>query len=399
MRIIRLKINNILNLRAIDIRPDKHINKVSGKNAAGKSNLLETIRFSLLGKRAMPRKPIRKGETKGDVCVELDDYIINVKITPNGEYWLVTDKAGNPVKSPQSLLKDIVGPISFDPLALLDEDPKKLRAVLLELVGVKLDEFDAKIKTLRDERTIVGRTRDKSKALLDTCKYNNDAPKQEVSLVDLSAKLQLANLTNEAVKTCGQNIDSLETDIAELRQTIANKETTIEGHREFLRNNTIIDTDAITEKMNNVEATNRQVRDNAEFTLRERAFEKEKVEYEELTAKIENLENDKDKALAAAKMPIPGLGVDEEGVTFTDEKHGTQPITQVNKAKRVEIGTAIHMAMNPTLRVMFVDGNAFDEETEAAIEAAVKDGDYQLFEEVVDDTSETGIHLVDGTVK
>ncbi|MCJ7497780.1 MAG: AAA family ATPase [candidate division Zixibacteria bacterium] len=399
MRIIRLRVNNVLNLKAIDIRPDKHINKVSGKNAAGKSNLLETIRFSLLGKRFMPRKPIRKGETKGDVCVELDDYIINVKITPNGEYWLVTDKEGNPVKSPQSLLKDIVGPISFDPLALLDEDPKKLRTVLLELVGVKLDEFDAKIKALRDERTIVGRTRDKSKALLDTCKYNNDAPKQEVSVSELAAELQKANEANNEIQRVGFDIDEAKESIIRLEAQL--KEAREQGSQalEYLKTHTIIDTYAITEKMNNVEATNRQVRDNAEFTLRERAFEKEKVEYEDLTAKIETLENDKDKALAAAKMPIPGLGVDEEGVTFTDEKHGTQPITQVNKAKRVEIGTAIHMALNPKLRVMFVDGNAFDDETEAAIETAVRDGDYQLFEEVVDDTSETGIHLVDGTVE
>jgi hypothetical protein len=55
------------------------------------------------------------------------------------------------------------------------------------------------------------------------------------------------------------------------------------------------------------------------------------------------------------------------------------------------------MAMNPKLKVMFVDANAFDAETEAAIEAAVKDKDYQLFEEVVE--GETGIVLEDGTIK
>ena len=67
MRIIRLVVNNVLNLRAIDVRPDKNINKVSGKNAAGKTNLLETIRFSLLGKRAMPAKPLRDGAKKGEI--------------------------------------------------------------------------------------------------------------------------------------------------------------------------------------------------------------------------------------------------------------------------------------------------------------------------------------------
>ena len=392
MKIIRLKINNILNLRAIDVRPDPNVNKVSGKNAAGKSNLLETIRFSLLGKRVMPKKPLKEGTKKGDIVVELDDYIVNVKITKNGEYWNVTDKKGLPVSSPQSLLKELVGPISFDPLALLDEDQKKLRAVLLELVGIDLDEFDTKIQKLREERTVVGRTLKSSKALLEACTYHDDAPEQEVSVLELAKELQDANDENAAIKVEGDSLDVTRKRIKELQELEA-------ASLDYLQRHTIIDTAAITEKMNNVEATNKRVRDNAEYTLRQNAVEKEQDDYDGLTSLIEGQENAKDEALAAAKMPIPGLGVDDEGVTYTDEKHGTQPIAQVNKAKRIEIGTAIHMAMNPKLRVMFVDANAFDEETEAAIEAAVKDKDYQLFAEVVDDTSETGIHLVDGTVE
>jgi recombinational DNA repair ATPase RecF len=76
MKIIRLKINNVLNLKAIDVRPDKHVNRVSGKNAAGKTNLLETIRFTLLGKRAMPAKPLRDGAKKGEIKMDIGDYVV-----------------------------------------------------------------------------------------------------------------------------------------------------------------------------------------------------------------------------------------------------------------------------------------------------------------------------------
>jgi len=394
MKITRLKVNNVLNLTAIDVRPDPHVNKVSGKNAAGKSNLLETIRFSLLGKRAMPKKPLKEGAKKGDIVVELDDYIVNVKITPNGEYWNVTDKKGLPVSSPQSLLKELVGPISFDPLALLDEDQKKLRAVLLQLVGVDLDAFDTKIKALRDERTIVGRTLKSSKALLEACKYHDDAPEQEVSVSELAEEFEKASNNNVDIESTGDRIDILKEGIISLEAELkVAREKQAEAIK-FLQTHTIIDTAVLREKMNNVEATNRKVRDNTEFTRREKAADKEKDDYDTLTDDIEQVEHEKDAALAAAKMPIPGLGVDDEGVVYNGI-----PLAQVNKAKRIEIGTAIHMAMNPKLKVMFVDANAFDDETEAAIEAAVKDGDYQLFSEVVDDTSETGIHLVDGTIK
>lgn len=399
MRITRLKVNNILNLRAIDVRPDPHVNKVSGKNAAGKSNLLETIRFSLLGKRAMPKKPLRDGAKKGDIVVELDDYIVNVKITKGGEYWNVTDKKGLPVKSPQSLLKELVGPISFDPLALLDEDQKKLRAVLLELVGVDLDEFDAKILYHRQQRTVVGRTLKTTKALLEACTYHDDAPELEVSASELVEELKKVNESNSVIAKVGENIDTAMIHKAELKSELENNAKAIQSWQKYLKENTIIDPTDINTKIVMADETNKNVRDNAEHKLRsDKVWEEESI-YEDLTEGIEALENQKDDALSKAKMPIPGLGVDDEGVTYTDDKHGTQPMAQVNKAKRVEIGVAICMKMNPKLRVMFVDANALDEETEAAIEAAVKDGDYQLFEEVVDDTSETGIHLEDGTVK
>jgi DNA repair exonuclease SbcCD ATPase subunit len=406
MRIIRLQINNVLNLRAIDVRPAKNVNKVSGKNGAGKSNFLETIRFSLLGKRAMPAKPLKNGAKKGDIVVELDDYIINVKITANGEYWNVTDKEGKPVASPQSLLKDIVGPVSFDPLALLDDDPKKLRQVLLELVGVKLDDFDTKIKKVRDDRTLVGRAVDRSKALCDACVHHEDAPKEEVSVAELSLKLQDANDLNNEIKTVGSDIDAArvrikncEGKIEELKQLILTEEEDIKKAVKYLKTFTIVDTAAITAQINNAEQTNKKVRDNKAYIERKKQAAKDSEEYEALSEQIEELETAKSEALQKAKMPIPGLGVDDNGVTYTDTQYGTRPLSQVNKAKRIEIGTAIHIAMNPNLRVMFVDGNSFDEATEKAIESAVKDADYQLFEEVVDDTTETGIMLVDGTLK
>jgi chromosome segregation ATPase len=187
--------------------------------------------------------------------------------------------------------------------------------------------------------------------------------------------------------------------VKDLKAQIEKAKETISAYAEELQRTQLTDTAELTEQITNVEETNKQVRENAKYTEHEQAYDKEKAEYDALSDKIEQLENEKDEALQKATMPIDGLSVDEDGVTYDDGEHGVTPIGQVNTAKRIEIGTAIHMAMNPQLKVMFVEANAFDEETEAAIEAAVKDKDYQLFEEVVDDESETGIHLVDGTVK
>ena len=392
MRIIRLKIDNILNLTAIDVRPDKHINKVSGKNAAGKSNLLETIRFSLLGRRSMPPKPLKEGAKKGDIKVELDDYIVEVKITKAGEYWNVTDKKGNPVKSPQNLLKEIVGPISFDPLALLDEDKKKLRQMLLTLVGVDLNKFDSDIAVLREERTVVGRSVKSTKSLLNVATWHDDAPEKDVKVSELAEELRKANEQNAQIRGIGEGIDRDMQALDAARKEMDLIAQRIEEAQKYLQETSLIDTKPLQEKIDNAEETNKQVRDNETFTLRENMHKKEQDDYDALTEKIEALEADKDQALQQARMPVEGLSVDEDGVIFEGI-----PLEQVNKAKRIEIGCKLHMHLNPKLKVMFVEGHHFDAETQAGIEAAVADKDFQLFEEVVE--GETGIHLVDGTVK
>jgi DNA repair exonuclease SbcCD ATPase subunit len=399
MRIIHLKINNILNLKAIDVHPQKNVNKVSGKNGAGKSNFLETIRFALLGKRAMPKEPIREGQKQGDIVVELDDYIVTVKITKNGEYWQVTDKEGRPVKSPQTLLKEIVGPISFDPLALLDEDPKKLRAVLLELLGVDLDKYDTEIKRLRDERQIEGRSLKLNEAALTTLPYYTEAPKEEISISELHKKLAEAGLVNNAIDKAGNELDSINSEITSLEKRVQFLKEQKENRIKYLQENAVVDTAVITEKMENIETVNQQVRANKAYNIAKKRAQESQGVYNKFTEKIEQLELVKDDTLKKAKMPIPGLGVDEEGVTFTDEKHGTKPISQINTAKRIEIGMAIYMAKNPDLKVMFAEGDKFDKETEKAVEAAVKDADFQLFCEVVDEETESGIYLIDGTVR
>ena len=397
MRIIRLKINNVLNLKAIDVRPSKHVNKVSGKNGAGKSNFLETIRFALLGKRVMPKQPIRNGAKKGGITVELDNHIVEVRLTENGEYWNVTDKEGRPIKSPQAFLKELVGPISFDPLALLDDDDKKLRALLLDLVGVNLDDFDTKIKKVYEERTIIGRRLKEANALLDNCTYHEDTPKEEQGISELNTKLNDAISNNQRISNLSNIIDHNQTEIERLEAEIEGcKQAKLNALAE-LRKLQVIDTKEITQQMENLEATNKKVRDNQKYIEYKNIVEAKQDDYDGFTNKIEELEAQKDKALKEAKMPVPGLGVDENGVTYTDEKNGTRPLSQVNTAKRIEIGMALYMAKNPELKVMFIDANACDKETEEAIEKAVKDADFQVFCEEID--GESGIYLVDGTVK
>ena len=68
MKITKLISKNILNLKAVEIEPDGNMVIISGKNAAGKTSILESIFFALTGK--LPKKPIREGEEIGLIKIK-----------------------------------------------------------------------------------------------------------------------------------------------------------------------------------------------------------------------------------------------------------------------------------------------------------------------------------------
>jgi hypothetical protein len=112
----------------------------------------------------------------------------------------------------------------------------------------------------------------------------------------------------------------------------------------------------------------------------------------DLTLAINDIDVENDLSLSAAKLPIEGLGVDEEGVTFKDI-----PFNQLSDAEKLKVSVAIAMAKNPTLRVIHIkNGSLLDKKSMAVIESLAKDNDYQIWIERVEDS--VGIKIEDGEV-
>ena len=119
MKIIRLEAQNILNIKAIEIQADGKSVILSGKNEVGKSSILDTIMMTLTGK--MVERPIKDGETRAEVTVDLGDYKVKRVWTEAGNRLEITSttKEGAIVhySSPQALINGILGQLAFDPLA------------------------------------------------------------------------------------------------------------------------------------------------------------------------------------------------------------------------------------------------------------------------------------------
>ena len=103
-----------------------------------------------------------------------------------------------------------------------------------------------------------------------------------------------------------------------------------------------------------------------------------------LTAQLEAIENEKKTAIQDAEWPVPGLSLDDEGVILNG-----LPLESASKSQRTIASTKIGMALNPKLRLLVCeDGSDLDTETIAALDAMLKENDFQMLLEVVTRTEE-----------
>ena len=104
---------------------------------------------------------------------------------------------------------------------------------------------------------------------------------------------------------------------------------------------------------------------------------------------------EKETALKTAEMPIPGLSVNDTGVTYNDI-----PFGQLSSSEQLKVSLGIAMALNPKLKVIRItDGSLLDEDSMAIIRKLAEKKDYQVWCEKVDGTGKIGFYIEEGEVK
>ena len=76
LHVIELRAENIKRLKAITIRPDGAMVIIGGRNAQGKTSTLDALEMALAGGRTIPAEPVRRGERKGRIVVDLGEIVV-----------------------------------------------------------------------------------------------------------------------------------------------------------------------------------------------------------------------------------------------------------------------------------------------------------------------------------
>ena len=390
MKVIELRSENVKKIKAVEIKPKENVVVISGKNGQGKTSVLDSIWYALDGKTSLKNTPmpIRKGQKKAEIQIVIDDFIVTRNWTDNDKTYLkVTDGKGRTYSSPQELLNSFIGQLTFDPLEFAQMKEKDQRELLLRVANIDIDNYDISIKTTFEERTIKGRevkllTGEREPITIE------DLPEKAISVTDINNELQEAMVTNTKIDdTIRKQEESLK-EMERLKDVIVSCDNYIQSHEK-------IPIESLKEKLSNSQEINEQVRAKERNRIAEGKENKAREEYSELTGRIEGLEKEKATILSNATMPIEGLGISDDGVTYN-----SLPFGQLSSSEQLKVSLGIAMALNPKLKVIRItDGSLLDDDNMEAIKKLAEEKDFQIWIEKVDSSGTIGFYIEDGEVK
>lgn len=413
-KIVHLKAENVKRLKAVEVSADgKPVVVVGGKNAQGKSSLLDSIQYALGGQRAIPGEPIRKGAGRAGVVLKLDNGLtVSRTFSAKGSQLVIRAEDGATKSSPQRLLDELVGEIAFDPLAFSRKPAKEQAEIVRKLAGVETADIDGELQRLYQERRDANREAKQLQSAAFEAQSFDGVPDEEVSLTDLlSQEEALRNerqehddLVREKIHVMGR-LD----EIQEERQVLLERLSELDDERVLRQEQEAevsaklkrysrdykAEAAALREKIESAEETNAKVRANkrkAELMAQaKRAAEVAR----ELDDKMESLRREREERIAGASFPVDGLSFDETGVRFNGV-----PFEQCSAAEQTRISTAMAIAMNPKLGVILIrDGSLLDDDSMKAIAEMAAESGCQVWIERVGDGEECSVVIEDGSVK
>lgn len=413
LRIVSLSASNVKKITAVHIDPSGNVVTLSGPNGAGKSSVMDSIWYALGGKGNLPDQPIRRGASKLEIVLKLGNrqevkFVVTRKVTGTGTTLTVANASGDVQPSPQAILDGIVGNLAFDPVAFVGMEPKQQLETLRKLVGLDFTKQDADYQRLYDERRAANRELESAKSRLNQCAVDPNAPKEEVSVASLLAKLEEANKLNARNQDSRNEEDdlkvayfSLKTQHEKLQEQLRQVEASMsksaydwdskKKSNESLKD---VDTASLTMQISNCEVQNGKARQNARAKELRKEVDALSQKADGFTTKMDAIKKEKEDALESAKFPLPGLAFDDSGVLLNE-----LPFNQASTGQQIRASVAIGMALNPQLRVIFVrNGSLLDDAGLKIISEMADNNDYQVWLETVRSDDPAALIFEDGAI-
>jgi hypothetical protein len=418
LRIIELKCENYMRLKAVRIRPDGSLVQITGKNGAGKSSVLSVIADALGVKEWMPAVPIRKGERQGALYLDLGELRITKIFTATEggghDSRLVFEyKDGSRPRAPQKVLDTLRGHL-VDPLAFIRaKDSERMAMVQGLFPHFNFADYAKSRKDAYDERRLLRRQFKSAHAAVLELRQALP-PGKRPEPIDLSAAAEAiarANAANQERQArarrrdeAADSIERLLNEAEMLRSQAADKERQAAELQAKLDSAAplpeLIDTAKLEADLARGASLASVIKQFDEIERLDQNATGLADEVERLSAVIEELDAARTQAMSG-RLPYPGLCVacDEDGnmhLALND-----LPFSQASQAEHIKAATAVAIKMAPRIPVLLIrDGSLLDRDSQAMITHIAEENGFQVWLEVLESLGgKGGILIEDGEVK
>jgi DNA repair exonuclease SbcCD ATPase subunit len=423
VRISALEIENLKRVRAVTLDcSGKALSVIGGRNGQGKTSVLDAICWALGGDRFRPSKPVHEGAEEAYVKIDLDNGVTVERKGVNGSLK-VTSATG---KGGQSLLNEFVNLFALNLPKFMAATGTEKAKMLLEAfpdLGPTLQRLNEAAKALYNERHAMGQVADRKKKYAAELPFDALAPDEPLSGAEMAKRMQEAlshnarndSLRNDAaraaesltasearVRMTAKRVAELEVALADA-QSEASKasadaqraRTSVEAAKATAAQLQDQDTSSIEAELEQIDALNARVRANESKRMAEHESEQLSAQYAEIGDKLEETRAERIKLLAAVKMPLDGLSIDEEGeLIFADQRWDC-----MSGSEQLRVATAICAAMQPKCAFVLLDKlEAMDTQTLREFGAWLEERGLQAIGTRVGTGEENSIVIEDGVV-
>ena len=365
VRINTLEVENVKRIKAITLTPGENgLTVIGGKNAQGKTSILDAIIWALGGDRYRPSNPTREGSTVPPRIKLTLSNGLTVERTGKNSALKVTDPTGR--KSGQQLLNEFTSELALNLPKFMDAGNKDKAETLLQIIGVgpELHRLEAEISTLYNQRLLHGREADSKKHYAEEMPFYPNVPKEPVSISELIAQQQeilARNGENQRKRQRAAQIQeeynrkfglvmSLETQLAEERAKLEQLSDDWEAAQRDALDLQDESTEELERNIAQFEQINAKVRANLD---REKAMDEATAlweKYNHMSVQIDELRKAKVDLLKGANLPLPELGVEDGELVYRGQKWDC-----MSASEQLRVATAIVRALKPDCGFVLID--------------------------------------------
>ena len=359
IKIESLELENVKRVHHVRLEPNENgLTVIGGKNAQGKTSILDAIAWGLGGDKFRPDGANNdEAKTPAKISIELSNGLVVERKGSKGALY-VTDPSGK--RAGQTLLDALIEKLALNLPKFLEMNDKEKANQLLKIIGVEeeLSKLEAEEQKLYNERLLQGRIAEQKKGAFDDLgAYIDDVPDEPISAAEMVKQQQEILARNGQRMQWKRDHDQLMDDIMRVERIIEDNKKRLHDLQEKLK---VVEkspkelemesTAEIEASLQNIEEINRSV----EFNQRKRQAEKEMKEsreaYDALNLQVEDIRAKKKKLLDGADLPLPDLSIENGALTYKGHIW-----KDMSASEQLRVATAIIRKLKPECGFILMD--------------------------------------------